>query len=202
MKAPERASEAPTPKPLPLGYGKRCLPSALDAIAQVFIESVGSGLYWRRRFAKNDVTDLRCSPATAAGSRDTAGLKLRRNTAVGAHATCSDLGDFTRKRSGARIGLSDDRLSGSRAGFGCDLSSHFMRRPRLRGGSGAVRSWLGRPHRSGRHRPAFRRSLAAAGPPGAGAGRAFAAGQTERHALVRASCRHPCGKPARIVTSK
>jgi hypothetical protein len=56
-------SEAPTPRPLPLGHGKRCLPSALDAIAQVFIESVGSGLWWRRCFAKNNVADLRRRPS-------------------------------------------------------------------------------------------------------------------------------------------
>jgi hypothetical protein len=30
-KAPEWVSGAPTPKPLPLGYGRRCSPSALDA---------------------------------------------------------------------------------------------------------------------------------------------------------------------------
>jgi hypothetical protein len=41
-KAPERVSRAPTPKPLPLGHGKRCLPSALDAAEQVFIKGVGS----------------------------------------------------------------------------------------------------------------------------------------------------------------
>jgi hypothetical protein len=116
LKASEQASEAPTPKPLPLGYGKRCLPSALDAIAQVFIESVGSELWWRCRFAEHDVADLRCSPAIAAGRRDAAGLKLRRNTAVGVNASCSDIRDSRRKQSSACIGPRDDRLSGCLAG--------------------------------------------------------------------------------------
>jgi hypothetical protein len=78
--------------------------SALDAAEQVFIESVGSELRWRRWFAKNDVADLRCSPATAAGRWDATGLKLRCNAAAGVNASCSDIRDCRRKRSCARIG--------------------------------------------------------------------------------------------------
>ena len=51
LKAPERLSRAPTPKPLPLGYGRRYSPSALDAQGQVFIKAVGSELQMQRGFA-------------------------------------------------------------------------------------------------------------------------------------------------------
>jgi hypothetical protein len=124
LKAPERASEAPTPKPLPLGYGKRCLPSALDAIAQVFIESVGSTLGRRRWFAKNDVADLRCCPATATSGPDASRLELRCNTTVGVHASCANLFDDRRQRSGAPVGLSDDRLRGFSASLAGEPALH------------------------------------------------------------------------------
>jgi hypothetical protein len=105
-------SEAPTPKSLPLGHGKRCFPSALDAELQVLIKTVGSTLGRRRWFAKNDVADLRRCPAAATSGPHASRLELRRNTTVGVHASCANLFDNWRQRSCAPVGLGDERLRG------------------------------------------------------------------------------------------
>jgi hypothetical protein len=140
-------SEAPTPKPLPLGHGKRCLPSALDAKRQVFIKTVGSTLGRRRWFAKNDVG--LASPPSA--RRERSGCLAPRAALQSHHrsaASCSNLFDDWCQRLSARVGFDQD----------CPPARRF----RVRGHSqrsAAVRPHYRFPRRSGSHcSPSKRRS--------------------------------------------
>jgi hypothetical protein len=74
--------------------------------------------------AQNDVADLRCSPASAASSRDATRLKLFCNTFVRVNTSCTNLCDRRRKGSRARIGLGNDRLSSSRTSLACKPTLH------------------------------------------------------------------------------